>query len=148
MNKQDAVRAALNAGAQGDGPGWLFFDRGEHSAEEIEAQAGRLFDHAVKYKYGGAVLYAQQREWLGLTKAPFTHKEDIIAFTLFAAAVQTLSPLIDADAAPAAPEPQPETRAQGFDRGFDDDDAGGRSLKVGDERITRDRKPRKKAKRK
>lgn len=142
MRKYSAVLAAFGAShfqltdaGHLEEPNVFMFDDGTGRFDEVIAAAERLFDYAVKYKYGPEVLYRQQAAWAGFEPHNWDHVPEPmrIAFTLFHAATNALAPFIEQ--APAAePERKPETRSHGFEKGFDDEGEG-RGQKIGDERL-------------
>lgn len=129
MRKEHLVRRAIAASSievQYSGeiarPNVFIFGRHDASWPEIEASAARLFDHALKYRYGAEQLYRQQCAW---HRAKPERWEDVpepirIAMTLFAAAVPALAPFLDKEEAKPEP-PVKETRSHGFDKGLGED---------------------------
>jgi hypothetical protein len=114
---------------------WLLPRDSDFTTAAREKAAERLFDYALKYKYGPEVLYRQQEMWLGRTPLDWLHVDDTlrIRYALFHSSANALASFIEV--APAAePERQAETRSHGFEQGFDDEGEG-RGQKIGDERI-------------
>lgn len=143
MKKDKAVLRAIAAShfeiahnGQIDKPKLYLLGAPDAGMAAIIANAERLFDYALKYRYGPEILYRQSAEWYGFPAQDWNDLPEPlrVGFTLFHAATNVLAPFIEAPA-PAEPERQAETRTHGFEHGFGDEDGGKRALKIGEERL-------------